>query len=263
MDSNYFSTRDQYILISYQDVIKQTYATMIEKLIKEYSDDLGEILDLDKIKHYDIYNLQRLCTERIYKNPLRYLAKSEEYFDVCDKLLETFEDEMVEIYTDTDLTSFGAKLYNIAFQPFVKKIYIYTERPIYPIVYDCSILFKTFEDKIQYVSGDIVDIIKNLEYKPTCYVLNDMDIAKKIIDSDYIQYTEILIAEQGFNYILTEDYDLTIKHNPEPLMKERIFKLGTLPILKLEKKHITCLEEVKHVIENMKNDNEEDGEIDE
>ena len=78
MDSNYFSTRDQYILISYQDVIKQTYATMIEKLIKEYSDDLGEILDLDKIKHYDIYNLQRLCTERIYKNPLRYLAKSEE-----------------------------------------------------------------------------------------------------------------------------------------------------------------------------------------
>lgn len=260
MDSNYFSTRDQYILVSYQDVIKQTYATMIEKLIKDYNDDLKDILDLEKIKHYDIYNLQRLCTERIYKNPLRYLAKSEEYFDVCDKLLETFEEEMVEIYTDTDLTIFGAKLYNIAFQPFVKKIYIYTERPLYPIVYDCSVIFKSFEDKIQYVSGDIIDIIKNLENKPTCYVLNDMEIAKKIIDSEYIQYAEILLAEQGFNYELTEDYDLTVKYNPESLMKEKVFKIGTLPILRLEKKHITCLEEVKYVVNNNMSDK---GDIDE
>lgn len=254
MDSNYFSTRDQYILISYQDIIKQTYATMLEKLIKDYQEDLKDIIDLEKIKHYDIYNLQRLCTERIYKNPLRFLAKSEEYFEVCDQLLETFENEMIEIYTDTELTSFGAKLFNIAYQPFVKKIYIYTERPIYPIVYDCSLLFSTFENKIEYVSGDIIEIIQNLKNKPTCYVLNDMDIAKQIIDSEFIEYTEILIGEQGFNFELTKDFDLNIKYDPESLMKEKIFKIGTLPIINLEKKHITCLEEVQRIIEESNED---------
>lgn len=245
--NNYFSTRDQYILISYQDVIKQTYATMLEIILKDYYDDLHEILELDKIKHYDIYNLQRLCTERNHKNPLRFLAKDEKYYDVCDTLLETFEDEMYEMYTNADLTIFGAKLYNVAFQPFVKKIYIYTERPLYQMVYDCSVLFKTFEDKLQYVSGDIIEIIDNLEHKPTCYILNDMEIAKRIIDSEYITFTEILIAEQGFNFELTPSFDLAIKYDPESQMKEKIFKIGTIPIINLEKKHITCLEEVKNV----------------
>ena len=187
---------------------------------------------------------------------MRYLAKSEEYFEVCDQLLETFENEMVEIYTDTELTSFGAKLYTMAFQPFVKKIYIYTERPIYPIVYDCSLLFKSFEDKIEYVSGDIVEIIENLKNKPTCFVLNDMDIAKQVIDSEHVEYTEILIAEQGFNFEVTPDFDLAIKHNPEPLMKERIFKIGTLPIINLEKKHITCLKEASRDIVNKEDGDE-------
>ena len=77
MDSNYFVMRDQYIFICYKDIIKMTYPVMLKELIDNYYDDLSPYLDLDKIKDFDIYNLERLCVERITKNPLTYIKKPE------------------------------------------------------------------------------------------------------------------------------------------------------------------------------------------
>ena len=176
MDSNYFALRDQYIFITYQDLIKQVYVTLIETLIKDYRDELRDILILDDLVNHDHDNIQRLCIERLYKNPLRYIATSEDKFSECDRLLEIFEKELYSIYTDTPFTKFGSKIFNMIGQKIVKKIYIHTDRQIYQPVYDMDLYFKQFTtDKIEYVYGDFKECVESLDIKPTTYILNVVD----------------------------------------------------------------------------------------
>ena len=144
MDSNYFALRDQYIFITYQDLIKQVYVTLIETLIKDYREELRDVLILDDLVNHNHENIQRLCVERLYKNPLRYIATSEDKFNECDRLLEIFEKELYSIYTDTPFTKFGATIFDLINQKIVKKIYIHTDRQIYQTVYDMDLYFKQF-----------------------------------------------------------------------------------------------------------------------
>ena len=130
LDPNFFATRDQYIFICYNDIIKLTYPVMLKELIDNYYDDLIEYFDLDKIKDYDIYNLDRLCVERLDVNPLKYLKKENCSDETCETLLRAFEEEMIDMYTKSNLTLFGAKLINVLLQPFVKEVYIYAERTL-------------------------------------------------------------------------------------------------------------------------------------
>lgn len=241
MDANYFSLRDQYIFITYQDLIKQIYVTLIETLIKDYRDDLRDILILDDLVNHNHDNIQRLCIERLYKNPLRYIATSEDKFDECDRLLEIFEKELYSIYTDTPFTSFGSKIFNLIGQKIVKKIYIHTDRQIYQPVYDMETYFSSFtSDKIEYVYGDFKECVESLDTKPTTYILNDVDYAKILLDNDMIEYTEIIIGELGYNFEMKNNR-LVLKHNLVEVSHDRLFKLGMLPIMKLEDKHYSAL----------------------
>jgi len=241
MDANYFSLRDQYIFITYQDLVKQIYVTLIETLIKDYRDELRDVLILDDLVNHNHDNIQRLCIERLYKNPLRYIATSEDKFEECDRLLEIFEKELYSIYTDTPFTSFGSKLFNLIGQKIVKKIYIHTDRQIYQPVYDMETYFSSFtSDKIEYVYGDFKECVESLDIKPTTYILNDVDYAKILLDNDMIEYTEIIIGELGYNFEMKNN-GLVLKHNLVEISHDRLFKLGMLPIMKLEDKHYSAL----------------------
>ena len=242
MDTNYFSLRDQYIFITYQDIIKQVYVTLLETLIKDYRDDLRDILILDDLVNHNHENIQRLCVERLYKNPLRYIATSEDKFNECDRLLEIFEKELYSIYTDTPFTKFGATIFDLINQKIVKKIYIHTDRQLYQPVYDMDLYFKQFTtDKIEYIYGDFKECVESLDIKPTTYILNDIDYAKILLDNNMIEYTEIIIGELGYNFELNADKKLVLKHNLVELAYDNIFKIGMLPIMKLEPKHYSAL----------------------
>jgi hypothetical protein len=241
MDKNFFSTRDQYIFICYKDVIKHCYPIMLNKIIHEYYDELNELLYLDVIKDYDIYNLERLCIERTDVNPFRYLKRDICTNETADLLLETFEDEMFDMYTQSKFTNFGSRIFNLVTQPQIKELYIYVERPITQIMYDCKTYFEQFGNKIKYVCGDFIDVIKKLPNKPTSYILNDADYIKDLIDNNFIEFTEIIIAELGYNFEVSEDKSIVLKNGYEDLMEEHIFKIGYFPTLMLEDKHFSCL----------------------
>lgn len=243
MDSNYFVMRDQYIFICYKDIIKMTYPVMLKELIDKYYEDLAPYLELDKIKDYDIYNLERLCVERITKNPLTYIKKPECSEETCDLLLNAFEDEFIEMYTKSRLTDFGAKLYTVFLQQGVKDVYIYVDKPIDQIPYDCRVYFEAYESKIKYVSGDFIDVIRQLPHKPTLYILNDADYIQELIDNKLIEYTEIMVAELGYNYEVDNEFMLRIKGGYEDKMEKEIFKLAMFPVVSLDKKHFTNLSE--------------------
>lgn len=243
MDRNYFSTRNQILFITYEDIVKLNYALLLETVVKDYKDELGGILKLDDIKDYDVDNLNRLCIERTDRNPLKYISKSEEFYSICDELMDMFEVEFTDMYAKAQLTDFGSKLYNIFMQPFVKKVYIHTDKKIYQIPYDCSLIFSDFSNKIEYVYGDIPKFIKTLPEKPTTYIINDIEIVNKLIENDLVSYTEILIAELGYNFKLNEEKnDIVLKYDLESLMREKTFKMGMLPILHLTEKHFSKLE---------------------
>jgi hypothetical protein len=241
MDKNFFSTRDQYIFICYKDVIKHCYPIMLNKIIHVYYDELNELLYLDVIKDYDIYNLERLCIERTDVNPFRYLKRDICTNETADLLLETFEDEMFDMYTQSKFTNFGSRIFNLVTQPQIKELYIYVERPITQIMYDCKTYFEQFGNKIKYVCGDFIDVIKKLPNKPTSYILNDADYIKDLIDNNFIEFTEIIIAELGYNFEVSEDKSIVLKNGYEDLMEEHIFKIGYFPTLMLEDKHFSCL----------------------
>ena len=241
MDRNYYATRDQYIFICYKDIIKMNYAVMMKTLINDYADDLKDYFFIDKIKDYDIYNLERFCIERPYKNPLMYIKKDICTEETCDLLLKTFEKDLIEMYTKSKFTEFGAKLLNLLLQPNIKNVYIYVEEPINQIPYDCKIYFKEYENKLKFVGGDFIEVIKMLPYKPTMYILNDVDYIQLLIDNNLIQYTEILVGELGYNFEINEKGNLQLKGNYEEKMEQYIFKLGYLPILNLQKEHFSCL----------------------
>lgn len=243
MDRNYFSTRDQILFITYEDVVKLNYSLLLQTVIKDYKDELGGILKLEEIEDYDINNLNRLCIERTHRNPLRYICKDENFYPMCDELMDMFEVEFTDMYAKAQLTDFGAKLYNIFMQPFIKKVYIHTDKKIYQIPYDCSLIFSDFNNKIEYVYGeDIIGFIKSLSDKPTSYILNDIEIANELIENDLAGFTEILIAELGYNYKLNDEKnDIVLKYDLESLMHEKTFKMGILPILLMNEKHFSNL----------------------
>lgn len=240
-DVNFFSTRDQYIFMCYTDIIKFTYPVMLYELIKDYYDDLNPYLRLDEIKDYDIYNLERLCIERLDKNPLKYIKRPECSDELCDVLLEAFEDELIEMYTQSKLSLFGANLFILLNQPFIKEVYIYSEKPREQIPYDTMVYFTEFKDKIKFVTGEFTTAVKSLPHRPTSYIINDTDYIQKLIDNDLISYTEILIPEMGYSFEITEDENLQIKGGYENLMEEKIFKMCLVPIINLENKHFTQL----------------------
>ena len=240
-NTTYFSTRDQYIFICYKDIVKHVYPVMLKKLIDEYYDDLKDFINLELIKDYDIYNLERLCIERTEVNPLKYLKKDICTDETSDALLETFENDMYDMYTQSKFTNFGAKIFNLIIQPQIKEMYIYVERPINQIMYDCKVHFEHFGNKIKYVCGDFIEVIKKLPHKPTSYILNDVDYIQKLIDNNFIEFTEIIIAELGYNFKLGDNNTLVLKGEYEKIMEEKIFKIGYFPTLMLEDKHFTAL----------------------
>ena len=239
---NYFGMRDHYMFICYKDMIKFTYPVLLYRLVREYYNDLKDYLDLDLIKDYDIYNLERICVERLDINPLKYLKKPNCPDKLCDDLLLTFNEEMIDPYTQSRLSDFGAKMYNIFAQDRIKEFYIYVEEPNEQVIIDCKVHFPEFQHKIKYLTGNFLDAVKIVPHRPTCYVLNDIKYVHEFIDSGIIAYSEIILGEIGCNYELDENYMPKLKGIDENTMKEKIFKLCVTPVAELHAKHFSQLD---------------------
>lgn len=240
-DVNYFGTRDHYMFICYKDMIKLTYPILLYNIIKEYYDDLKDYLNLDDIKDFDIFNLERICVERLDINPLKYLKKPDCSDKLCDDLLTAFNEEMIDIYTQSRLSDFGAKLFNIFKQDRIKEFYIYVEEPAEQVIIDCNVLFPDFQHKIKYFTGDFIQSVMCTPHRPTCYAINDIQYLHRLIDTGIIEYSEVILGDLGCNYELDENYMLKLKGLDDNAMKEKIFKLAIVPVTELGAEHFSKL----------------------
>lgn len=241
-DVNYFGTRDHYMFITYKDMIKLTYPVLLMDLVKNYYDDLKDYLDLDSIKDYDIFNMERLCVERLNINPLTYIKKPECDEKTCDLLLQAFNEESIDIYTKSRLSEFGSKLSMIFPQERIRDFYIYVEEPNHQVIIDCETYFGDFKNKIKFLTGDFIEAVKAVPVKPTCYVLNDINYVHRLIETGFIKYTEVILGELGCNYELDKDYQMKLKGLDDKVLKDNIFKIVVTPIVNLDKRHFSMLD---------------------
>jgi hypothetical protein len=241
-DANYFGMRDHVMFICYKDMIKLTYPVMLYEIIHDYYDDLKDYLDLDKIKNHDILNLERVAVERLDINPLKYIKKPDCPDELCDSLLKAFNDEMINMYTQSRFSDFGAKLYNVFPQKRVTDIYIYNEEPNHQVIIDCEVHFGDHKKKIKYFTGDFLQAVMSAPSKPTFYALNDIQYVHKLIESGLIEYSEIVLGELGCNYEFDKDFGLQLKGIDEKVLKDHVFKLGVTSVVELGKEHFTQLD---------------------
>jgi hypothetical protein len=232
---NPFEGRPEIIFMCYEDVIKSPYPFLLNEINTKLSQYYESFLDLDKIKGKDLFNLSRLCVQRSKPNILEYLAKTE--FDYV-KALKDLKDRYFKVYADSELLAMGKNMDILLAQKFTKKIYLYTE------IYDIRIhldIQETFKDmqRVTYVTGSFKNVINKIE-GITSYILNDLDYAYQIIKEGKEEYTDIMVANYGYNYFVDDDsQELELRLNMQSLIKDSICKFGTFTPLAMDERHFT------------------------
>lgn len=231
--NNPFTMREEIILIEYKDVIKCPSAGILNLIKKDYMNDLKGLINTKKLNLMDFKNLQRMAIERPCKNILDYIKVSDfNTNEIYNALYNAYD----TIYMDLPLMVMGQSLYFISQQKFTKKIYIYSEE------YDKKIEFDIKENycemkNIYYVAGKLEDIINNIE-PVTSYIFADVDNVKTIMDLDKIEYTEIMVAEYGYNYEI-KNSTLVIKGGYEDMTYDKKFKIACFTPLKMDNSYFT------------------------
>lgn len=241
---NEFTKRDEIIFISYDEVIKNPYPLLLSTIITKYKDVYKDFLSLDKLENMSMDDLYVLCSQRHDKNIFRYLSKKEFNFD---KALNDLYHKFNDLFINTDLLPIGNSIHILLSQKFTKKIYIHSKEYDKRIHLDLQLNFRDMT-KINYVTGNMSEVISSLE-GVTTYIFNDiMDVSYLI--GEKMNYTNILVANYGYNYTLNENGTLMLRINLEDMMKKYVFKFSTFIPIDLSEKHINSIEKNKKLLSN-------------
>lgn len=228
MPFNPFTLRDEYILIEYKDVIKCPSAGMLQLIKDEYIEDMKDLIDTRKLQRMDFKNIQRYCIERPFKNILDYIKIID--FNT-DDIYNALYNNCNDLYEKLPLMIMGEAVFMLISQKFTKKIYIFSEE--YDKKIEDDIIEKFGEHKnIFYVAGSFADILNNIE-QPTSYMLSDVDKVKTILKLNKQEYSEIMIAQYGYNYEINDGI-IQIRGNYDELMPEKHFKIASFTPLNMD-----------------------------
>jgi hypothetical protein len=233
---NEFTKKPEIIFITYNEIIKNPYPLILEQIKTKYYDIYKEFLNLDLIKNLDYNNLLTICTKRDKKNIFEYLAlKQFDYEKTLSEIYNKFDD----LYLKSNLLSIGNSIFYLLHQKFTEKIYIYSEKYDKRIHFDLQFNFKDMK-KVNYVTGPYNKVMEKLD-GITTYILNDIMYVTPIISTDKCKYTNILIANYGYNYYLNENNNLRLRVNLDDVYMEKCFKYATFLPAKFDKSYFTNL----------------------
>lgn len=239
---NPFVLQDEVFFISYTDIVKSIYPYLLKKISTELVDDFKDLLKLESFSKYDEKNLLTLAYQRPHPNMLEYLAKEE--FDY-NQALFNLVDIYPEVYNKSELLSIGANIEIFMKEKFIKKIYIYSEVYDPRIHYDIQSMYKDMEI-VQYAYGPLTDVLDKLESRPTTFFLNDIDYAIELFsDKKYSEFTNILIADYNYNYIVDDEGNRDFRIDLEEFNDDIVCKIGTFPPIKFTEEHLSQFEVTK------------------
>lgn len=222
-------TDNEVIFIEYDGIIKSPIPYILNKLqAKEFKDNYKDFIDYSKFENFDEPHMLSLISRRLYKNILKYLATDTFDYDLTyNDLLSRYDD----VYAKSKLLSIGQSISILTHQSFVTKVYIYSEVYDKRIENDISSEYSKLNN-IVYVSGDFKSVIEEIPERITSYILQDIDYVSMLIDMKKLEYTNVLIAKYGFNYILDKETNFPMLKIPDldNVMTENIFKMAEFAI---------------------------------
>ena len=219
-------------LVTYDEVIRDANIMIFNKILKHHKKQLMDYIDFSKFKNSSPEKLAKDLSLRKLKNPLEWIAiKKFNYEKEYNRLYDHYKD----IYTyDTHVMLNALK--KLSHEKFVENIYIYSKDYDVRKAYDININFKDVSNKVTYVNGPYIDVVKQI---PSLQFIidNDVDRVEPIIkDNTISRKINFMIAKYGYNYILNE-YNKPILKNDilKTAVKEKINLVEFTPVTISEK----------------------------
>lgn len=187
--------RDEYIFISYDDVLRSHIPSVITKLLEQRPlyDNFINYERIEKATESDIMWLSQIRTSY---NMLEYLKKNEFDYDLT---LMNIIRQIDNVYSASPELVMVNTCRILLQESFTKKIYIYSQNKNPIIDKDIVDLFGDNE-KITILTGDFQPAISTIPDSITMYIVNSILMADIIISHAKNQYADILVAEYGYNY---------------------------------------------------------------
>lgn len=222
------------LFVEYFDVLKSPFFIFLFSALD--NEDLNKIFDLEEIKKFNVFELYEWYIKRkrfnVFHNlPVREEAYTEIFHSSDEELMEWIDQFSQKIIDELPVLCNGYEL-NFQYTLFhirrdkkiLKKIMIYT--PFYSDAIYNDIL-NTYGEGIEYVYGDIDDVLTDPENKitkNTTFVFSDVGKIYALQNAGLLEYSSVLIADKyGYNY---NNYnDELVKFDLIKLREEVLFKL--------------------------------------
>lgn len=234
--TNEFTTRPEIIFVSYNEIIKNPYPFILSQIVKRYTDFYKDFLDINKFKSLDNDNLLRLVIQRSEKNIFEYLAiKKFDYESSLQDIYNKFDD----LFIYSPQLQIADSLTMLLSQKFTKKIYIHSDVYDKRIHLDIQTLFQDMH-RVNYVTGDFTKVINKLE-GVTTWILDDAYKIIPLVHNKKVEFTNILVANYGYNFALNDDKQLSFRINTEEWEKKYTFKFATFMPIKFSDNHFNMI----------------------
>lgn len=222
--ANEVALKNEYIFISLDDVL-YTHIPNILKLLRDdrYRKEMSSYIDYSKFDNLSDEELNFFCLKRMHKNILNEVAISN--FDTWLTLADIMYRNNEYIKNNICMLHMASVMDTLAQQQFTKKIYMYSESA--DDVKIVSELFGKYSN-CYFISGDFKSAIKTIKENITLYIIDDADRVYDLVSLDKVHYTDILIANYGYNYIYDEEQKIPILKltDVDKLSKANNFRLN-------------------------------------
>lgn len=220
------------LFVEYHDIIRCSRFSLI--YILHNSEYLSEFFDISNISGLSLEELYEWYVNRKFINVFMNLSMNQEYANKngiteenyekwiynFEKLcLKEFSDKIYNIYKIPNRLKFFDAVQSMANTDVVKRVFIYSDYKEDIIEEDIK---KNFNERVQYVYGDMVDVIKeNNISRNSSFVFSDITKINDLIEAEVLSYSSIMLPSYyGYNFI----DDTTPIVDIEGLLNDTIFK---------------------------------------
>ena len=224
--ANKFVNRNEYVFVTFDDVLCSVAPGILKMLqTPSYRKGFENYIDYSKFENLNDLELNYFCMKRRNINILDEVKKIP--FDTSTTLIDILGRHR-EIYPGAEYLSMVSSLKILARHSFTKKLYIYNENDDNEDIAYCIIRLFHDMDNVVFVTGDFKEAITHTEEQPTLYVLNDVNRVYDIVESKRANYSDILVANYGYNYTYDEEQKIPVLKitDVDKLSKSEIFRLN-------------------------------------
>lgn len=168
------------------------------KALIDNEEEFEEYFDTDDLPEEDNDILAWLSVRENY-NPLEDVAR---YEDISENFLDALNIYCGENLYDGPLLEIGKNVENLAVQPVVREVLLYTN--MYDVRVEKCIEETFVNKKPKYVYGEFSDIVE--KYKPTTFIVNNIEYLNALFTEhkDILQYSNVLISKHRFNFVIKD-----------------------------------------------------------